>query len=66
MIDLAVSDAFGHIAIAVCLSFASNQIANIYAMQVNLQVPLPPYPRRDSRIAIVSMVPPGARIRGVH
>ncbi len=44
MLDKRVSDSFRHLAIAVCLAAASHLIANIYSIQVQLAVPLPPYP----------------------
>lgn len=37
-------DILAHIGIAVALHYATVQVAEMYRLQVNLQLPLPPYP----------------------
>jgi hypothetical protein len=37
-------DAFAHLGMAVALHYTMREIARMYALQVNLNIPLPPYP----------------------
>jgi hypothetical protein len=39
-----VVDAFAHLGMAVALHYTMLQVARMYALQVNLNIPLPPYP----------------------
>jgi hypothetical protein len=39
-----VRDIFAHIGMAVALHYATQEVANMYKLGVNLNLPLPPYP----------------------
>jgi hypothetical protein len=39
-----VADCFAHVGMAVSLHYVMVQVARMYALNVNLNIPLPPYP----------------------